>query len=381
MPFSHNPYVLQPRTPILNWIADMGSDISEEIRIRLCGTLAAATFPAALGAINSICITLVAFARLESPILLVLALLDLLFMVLRISATSVIWLRSYASDLVVLSGIGWAAMVAATTAVVGFSDDIPMIIVTVASALGSCAGIISRNYAAPRLALTQVVVIDASFKISFGSSYPEFVPLLLCQGVGFIGIAVWIMRQQRQTTVRAIAGQIESRTQSLLDPLTGLLNRRGLVEKVEGMKQSPSSKALFYLDLDGFKQINDRFGHAAGDEILKQVARRLGLCLPSSSVCRMGGDEFIVIVDCHSRQEASVIGARIIQSISLPCSTLAGQASVGVSIGISLFEPALIDLERAMVQADEALYRAKRSGRGCALHHDPAVHLASKVTA
>lgn len=381
MPLSHNPNLLQPRMPILNWIADMGSDISDEIRYRLCATLASSTLPALLGSLNSFCITLLAYARLQNTILLYIALCDLIFGVMRVCATNVSWLRAIAADLVVVSGIGWATMMAATMVVVGFSDDTPMLIIVVASGLGSCAGIIARNYAAPRLALAQVIVIDASFKIPFCIHHPEFIPLILLQGAGFIGVAIWIMRQQRETTVRAIAGQIESRTQSLQDPLTGLLNRRGFAEKAQSMRQTSSTKALLYLDLDGFKQVNDRFGHGVGDEILRQAARRLSICLPNASICRMGGDEFIVLADCHSRQEAAVIGARIIQTISLPTVTSAGQASVGVSIGISLFNPMEVDLERAMVEADEALYRAKRAGRGCALLHDPAMSGASKAMA
>ncbi|MCJ8509469.1 GGDEF domain-containing protein [Rhizobium lemnae] len=381
MSLSHNPNLLQPRTPILNWIADMGSDISEEIRSRLCGTLAASTLPAILGSLNSIFITLLAYARIENPVLLWIAFFDLAFGIARAAATNINWVRVIAADLVVISGIGWATMIAATMVVVGFSNDTPMLIVVVASGLGSCAGIIARNYAAPRLALIQVILIDTSFKIPFCLNHPEFTPLIVIQGMGFIGIAVWIMRQQRETTVRAIAGQIESRTQSLLDPLTGLLNRRGLEERTQSMRQTSTTKALLYLDLDGFKQVNDRFGHGVGDEILRQAARRLSICLPNASICRMGGDEFIVLADCHSRQEAAVIGARIIQTISLPSVTSAGQAYVGVSIGISLFDPKTVDLERAMVEADEALYRAKRAGRGCALLHDPSNAEASKVPA
>lgn len=382
---SYNPNLLQPRLPILNWVADMGSDISDEIRYKLCATLASSTLPAALGSFNSICITLLAYFRIGAPVLLVIALVDFALMLVRIAATNLRMLRGIAADLVVASGIGWAASMAATLIVVGFSDDMPMTVVAVASALGSCAGIIARNYAAPRLALTQVGIIDASFKMPFGTMHPEFIPLLFCQGVGFLGVVIWIMRQQRNTTVRAIASQIESRQQALLDPLTGLLNRRGLSEKAKTMRQTPSPKALFYLDLDGFKQINDRLGHGAGDEILKHVARRLTVCLPEASICRMGGDEFIVVTNCQSRQEASVIGARIIQSLSLAPAKLDGQASAGVStsasIGISLFDPATDDLERAMVEADEALYRAKRAGRGCAMLHETASLPISKAFA
>lgn len=385
MPTSYTSNLLRPRLTILNWVADMGSDISDEVRSKLYATLASSTLPAALGSFNSICITLLAYFRIGAPVLLLIALLDFVFMLVRIAATNLRMLRGIAADLVVISGIGWAASMAATLVVVGFSEDMPMIVVAVASALGSCAGIIARNYAAPRLALIQVMIVDAAFKIPFAVMHPEFVPLLACQGVGFLGVAAWIMRQQRNTTVRAIAGQIESRTQALLDPLTGLLNRRGLSEKAKAMRQNPSPKALFYLDLDGFKQINDRLGHGAGDEILKDVARRLTICLPEALICRMGGDEFIVVTKCHSRQEASVIGARIIQSLSLAHATMDGQVSAGVStsasIGISLFDPSVVELERAMVEADEALYRAKRAGRGCALLHEPATPTVARASA
>lgn len=354
-----------PRSPILRWIGSLGDDISEEMRHRLGATIANSTHAVVCGSVNSICVTLVAYARLGHPVLLAIACLDLFSLLARLCVMRGRFSR-FAPDVVFASGLVWAGLIAATTTVVGFGDDLPMFIVVVASALGSCAGIVSRNFAAMRYALIQVAIIDLSYKVPFALRNPDFAPLLLLQGLLFVMVCIGIMRQQRATTVRALTAEIESRRQSFADPLTGLLNRRGFDAEGGKMLAAGRPGALFCLDLDGFKSVNDRLGHVAGDDLLCQVADRLREMAPArAAISRLGGDEFLLLVTGASAREAEALASRLIVRLMTPYPVAGSLSGVGVSIGICLIPADAVDLRQAMLDADQALYRAKAGGKGC----------------
>lgn len=154
------------------------------------------------------------------------------------------------------------------------------------------------------------------------------------------------------------------------DPLTGLPNRHELHAQLKRMlahrPRLPSATlAVMYLDLDGFKAINDRFGHQAGDEVLTQVAERLGKTLPAGELAaRIGGDEFVVALDATTMQACSVLAARIIRQISAPYTLSVGETvSFGISIGIAL-DDGHGSPDELIRQADSALYDAKSAGKG-----------------
>ncbi|MDN7589635.1 sensor domain-containing diguanylate cyclase [Burkholderia seminalis] len=154
------------------------------------------------------------------------------------------------------------------------------------------------------------------------------------------------------------------------DALTGLPNRHELhAELMRRLARRPRlpgpAFAVMYLDLDGFKSINDRFGHQAGDEVLTQVAERLGKTLPPGELAaRIGGDEFIVAIDDTTMQACSVLAARIIRQISAPYALSIGETvCIGISIGIAL-DDGHGSPDELIRQADSALYDAKSAGKG-----------------
>ncbi|KAG8153501.1 sensor domain-containing diguanylate cyclase [Burkholderia catarinensis] len=154
------------------------------------------------------------------------------------------------------------------------------------------------------------------------------------------------------------------------DPLTGLPNRHELHAELKRMlarrPRLPSpALAVMYLDLDGFKAINDRFGHQAGDEVLTQVAERLGKTLPPGELAaRVGGDEFIVAIDDTTMQACSILAARIIRQISAPYTLSIGKTvCIGISVGIAL-DDGHGSPDELIRQADSALYDAKSAGKG-----------------
>ena len=124
--------------------------------------------------------------------------------------------------------------------------------------------------------------------------------------------------------------------------------------------------AVLYVDLDGFKQINDAHGHEAGDALLQSTTQRLRKCIRDcDTVSRQGGDEFVVLLaDVAQREDVVKAAQRILRSISKPHQIGPHDLKVGASIGISLFPDDAVDADSLLRQADAALYRAKASGRG-----------------
>lgn len=164
------------------------------------------------------------------------------------------------------------------------------------------------------------------------------------------------------------------------DPLTGLPNRAALDKYLPQAQQRSQARhdclALLYLDLDGFKPINDRFGHAAGDLLLKEVARRLRTGLRDGDlVARLGGDEFLMVLQVpqhEARQQARQIAERTLQALAAPVELNGQQAQVGCSIGGALWPLDHADLGAALELADQSLYRAKHAGKNRAQFQPPA---------
>jgi diguanylate cyclase (GGDEF)-like protein/PAS domain S-box-containing protein len=157
------------------------------------------------------------------------------------------------------------------------------------------------------------------------------------------------------------------------DQLTGLPNRilfnDRLKQALTLARRARNKVAVMFLDLDGFKPINDRLGHAAGDELLAQVAKRLSQCLrKSDTVARFGGDEFTIVLPEISDQESVVkIARKIIKEIAIPYNLDGNEAGITTSLGISIY-PTDGNQPHTLVQkADNAMYHAKRHGKN---HHE-----------
>jgi diguanylate cyclase (GGDEF)-like protein len=123
---------------------------------------------------------------------------------------------------------------------------------------------------------------------------------------------------------------------------------------------------LCYIDLDGFKPINDRYGHAVGDEVLKTISERLQSCTRDGDVvCRHGGDEFMVLFDSIKHEaQAALIAQRLLGAISPPIATRAGTVSVKASFGFAVFPDDGNNGETLKSAADKAMYAAKTQGGG-----------------
>jgi diguanylate cyclase (GGDEF)-like protein/PAS domain S-box-containing protein len=148
------------------------------------------------------------------------------------------------------------------------------------------------------------------------------------------------------------------------DPLTGVANRTELFEVLTPILEQGALTAALYVDLDGFKEVNDRFGHTLGDELLCSVAARVrGAIREIDTLARVGGDEFVVICrELESTEEAVTIARRIREVLGQPFRLAVGSVRIDASIGIAFGRRA--DADGLIARADQALYRAKRKGRG-----------------
>ncbi len=162
-------------------------------------------------------------------------------------------------------------------------------------------------------------------------------------------------RAERQALVR----------ESNHDPLTAVLNRRGLMQRIRPILErsalSDETLALLFIDLDDFKAINDQFGHQAGDVVLAAVASRLGNGIRAGDIVgRYGGDEFVVMARVADRHEAEALAHRLAGQIAEPFTVESESRTVGASIGIALNEHTT-SVDRLLQDADAAMYRQKRS--------------------
>ncbi len=169
------------------------------------------------------------------------------------------------------------------------------------------------------------------------------------------------------SAVRNLHQQLEY--QAVTDPLTGLLNRRGFYQAAEGVllrnERSEKAQALMYMDLDGFKRINDSLGHETGDHVLRWVAEQLKDCLGSEALlARMGGDEFTALFDgLPYPEQAGRFAEKLLERMSV-CQQVNGlDLSLGVSIGIATYPDCGATVEGLLRAADAAMYAAKQAGR------------------
>jgi diguanylate cyclase len=159
--------------------------------------------------------------------------------------------------------------------------------------------------------------------------------------------------------------------QAAHDSLTGLANRAQAMRLIAGAlsraQRSGDIVGLLFLDLDGFKTINDTLGHAAGDQVLRTVARRLEVAVRGGDVvARLGGDEFVVLLEPLEQMASAVeVAERLVLDVSAPITLVDNrQVAVGASIGVALSQDAITDPDKLLHEADVAVYRAKSAGRG-----------------
>jgi diguanylate cyclase (GGDEF)-like protein/PAS domain S-box-containing protein len=180
--------------------------------------------------------------------------------------------------------------------------------------------------------------------------------------IGFVRAVAHIL----STAMARLRGEQRVRHEAVHDPLTGLANRTlfrdRLDQAVARSRRSAGAIGLLFVDLDNFKYVNDAHGHAAGDEVLVELGRRLQAAVrPSDTVARLGGDEFVVLCEQVDERSAVALGQRLHEAIRLPVTVSGTVHDLSASIGIALGQS---DPDVLLGNADSALYRAKARGGG-----------------
>jgi diguanylate cyclase (GGDEF)-like protein len=194
--------------------------------------------------------------------------------------------------------------------------------------------------------------------------------IFICVGL-LLALAVAMATRLLLNVVEAnIALSARLENEATHDSLTGLANRRLLHQWLPPLLQQArrrgSAVAVLYIDLDGFKQVNDRLGHAAGDAVLLLVAQRAATVLRGSDLLvRLGGDEFAVVVgDAGPRSDLELLAQRLLQAISQPLPGGFQGNAIGASIGVARFPEHGVDADTILSRADDAMYHAKHGGKG-----------------
>ena len=179
--------------------------------------------------------------------------------------------------------------------------------------------------------------------------------------IGILGVSRDITeRKKAEEQIQYMA------THDLLTDLPSLrLAKDRLTMAMNLARRNKTSMAVMFIDLDGFKAVNDTLGHDAGDYVLQQVAQRMLSCVrETDTVARVGGDEFLIIAtEINSPDNAAQIAEKVIQTVSQQIMIAEQQAVVGASIGIALFPEHGEDMDKLIKQADEAMYRVKNAGK------------------
>lgn len=199
----------------------------------------------------------------------------------------------------------------------------------------------------------------------------DIVPVLLLTLL-LVGGVIWLlMRHIRRGTLQLQANEAQAKHLAFHDVLTGLPNRALFNDRLDSAlataRRHPGrNAALLYLDLDRFKQVNDTLGHPAGDELIREMARRLSAVVrETDTVARLGGDEFAIIqTDVRSKTDTARLCQRILQTVHQPFHLVGSQMFVGVSIGVAVAPDDALDRVELTRKADIALYHAKSQGRG-----------------
>jgi len=276
-----------------------------------------------------------------------------------------------------------AASVGAISALIFRSSDFSLHVLATALLFGYSAGVASRMSVRPLISAIAISIAAVPTTISAAFAGDTAHWLLATMFAVFLLAAMQSVWHVYRTASQQILLRLEMERLARVDPLTGLANRIALRE---GFARSPHTAgpmiAVHCLDLDGFKAINDRLGHSAGDDLLIAIGVRLrGLIAPHDIAARVGGDEFVVVqTQIQNTQDVEQTAHDVFQSLTTPFDIFDEAVRVGVSLGYTVRPAKDAEFSTMIRLADAASYRAKRNGGGVEREF-PSCHQTSPVAA
>jgi len=362
-----------PRWRLTRWLADAGPDVPPEIRVALIGSLFGTLPIFAGGVVNSLAVSFLIAWRIPTLPFQLWCAFEVVCCIVRLAVLVRARRRAAAgdptaTDIYLLLGVAWAAGIGGGTFLSLMSGDWVVAALACLSAAAMVGGICFRNFGAPRMAAVMIVLTLGPVCVA-APFVGEPIMLISLMQIPFylvsMTVAAYKLNAMLISTMRA---ERENAFHARHDMLTGLSNRAGLAKAFAtrlGEETSPRALALIYLDLDGFKAVNDSYGHMAGDALLQLVAERLrGLVRSSDIAARIGGDEFVVLSEQTEPTQLQRFGERLVREISQPYELDSGDTlHIGASVGIALAPEHGRDMTSLMTAADAALYQAKSRGK------------------
>ncbi|QGZ65314.1 GGDEF domain-containing protein [Paraburkholderia acidisoli] len=378
-----------PRSRLARWLAAPGEQTPRDIRVALVGTLFG-TLPIFFGGVfNTIAVAGVLVRRHPTLPFKVwffaeVTVCVLRFIVLLISRRRAAAGRSTPTDLYLLLAPLWGATVGYGAFVSAVSGDWVAATLSFLSAAAMVGGICFRNFAAPRLVAVMIFLSLGPCCLGALVAHEPVLLLTLLQ-IPFYLFAMSVAAQRLNgLLISTMKAEREHSHRARHDALTGLLNREGLFRAANRVGSTPiaAGSTVLFVDLDGFKLVNDAHGHEAGDLLLVQVALRLrSLAGKDALIARMGGDEF-VIIDCPSVRPAHELAALVTEAIERPFDLAPGLlVKVGASVGLATVTEASADVDQVLRHADMAMYAAKRQKAFARRHAETAGKTADGVAA
>jgi diguanylate cyclase (GGDEF)-like protein len=272
------------------------------------------------------------------------------------------------TDIYVLATLAWCLWAGLLCGAALASGIGTLQVLASAAALAPQGILGARNYPAPRFAAAILCTLDLPFVAGSLFAHDAWLIGLVVFTPAYLFANVAMIRRFHKAMIGTYTARFSSLDEARRDPLTGVFNRLGLAEMVARepeLLRQPT--ALFYMDLDGFKQVNDRHGHPAGDALLKLVTERLSaVARKGDCLARLGGDEFALLARAATAEQCELLARRLVESVASNPFTLQGGiiARVGLSLGYACAPQDGTALEELSRQADMALYAVKQNGKG-----------------
>jgi diguanylate cyclase (GGDEF)-like protein len=266
------------------------------------------------------------------------------------------------TDLAIVFSLGWAAGLGFGCFATIASGDWMIATIACVPAAAMMGGLCFRNFAAPRMVTVMMALSLGPMGVAaILTGEPIMTTVAVLVPLFLVSMATAAFRMN-EMFVAVLVAEMENRHRAFHDDLTGLCNRAFLVSQLTERltRAKGDGVAVFYLDLDGFKAVNDSHGHATGDRLLQLVADRINAAVrPGDITARLGGDEFCVVADRLDGDEALALGQRISDRITRVYDINGKACPIGVSIGIALAPAHGLTAGALLAAADGALYVAK----------------------
>jgi diguanylate cyclase (GGDEF)-like protein len=278
----------------------------------------------------------------------------------------------------IVTGLVWAGVLSAAAYQCVASGEWLLILLAGCSLASVIGGISSRNAGTPRYGIILMCILTPPYTFATLISPIPHLFIIGLQMPFYVTAVIVVLLENYRTLLDLYHAEHENRWLAHHDQLTGLPNRVMKLKRFDELLREPQSLfnpeptpfTVFCLDLDGFKEINDKFGHAMGDSVLVAVAGRLRDSIREVDfLCRIGGDEFVVLLPAISHAETATIARRIIARISEPFEVGEASVHVGISIGSAATPDDGATADELLRSADRAMYEAKRRGKGVFVAH------------